>query len=67
MVMDFCDGGTLANLAKEVSLDELEISHLVVQIVEGVRYLHSKNVVHRDLKVLFCFNNNNFRFPHLVG
>lgn len=61
--MDYCDGGTLANLAKEVTLDELEISHLVAQIVDGLRYLHSKNMVHRDLKVFYLFMTSSLTDP----
>jgi serine/threonine protein kinase len=52
MVMDCCSGGSLMAYIKEhTRLAEKEASLFFSQIVCGVEYLHSCNIVHRDLKL----------------
>jgi calcium-dependent protein kinase len=46
-VMEFCSGG---DLFERMPYTEKEAARLVNQIVNAVRYLHSKNICHRDLK-----------------
>lgn len=57
--MELCDTKTLRKWIIEQNADTLEHSQrrqqaLVIaqQIVEGVEYIHSKDLIHRDLKVL---------------
>lgn len=50
IVMEYCDGGTLRNLYKEVYLTEDEIAYIIRKICLGVAHLHSKGLVHLDLK-----------------
>jgi hypothetical protein len=51
VVMEYCDGGTLRDLCREVFLNEQEIAHFCRQILEGLEYLHLKlNRIHRDIK-----------------
>lgn len=50
-VMEFARGGELGTyLNKEKILSEFEARRVFKQLHEAVRYIHSKNVVHRDLK-----------------
>jgi len=50
-VMEFARGGELGNyLNKANILSEFEARRVFKQLHEAVRYIHSKNVVHRDLK-----------------
>lgn len=54
-------GGELFDfLAQKESLSEEEATEFIKQILDGVQYLHSKNIVHFDLKVshlLLCTLN----------
>ncbi len=50
MVMEYCDGGALSTLLKDVVLTEQEIAYIVRQITEGLHYLHNQKRVHRDIK-----------------
>ena len=49
--MEYARGGELGTyLCKEKILTEWEARIIFKQLHEAVRYIHSKNVVHRDLK-----------------
>ena len=53
IVMEYASGGTLSKCiaAREGALfEEDEIWEMFVQIVEGLKYVHSCSVLHRDLK-----------------
>jgi calcium-dependent protein kinase len=50
-VMDFARGGELNTyLCKSGTLSEIETKRVFKQIHAAVKYIHSKNVIHRDLK-----------------
>ena len=51
ITMEYCDGGTLRDLCSEVQLVEEEIAFFCSQLCEGLRFLHEKGYVHRDIKV----------------
>lgn len=52
IILDFASGGEMYNyLQARRHLDETEGSRLFAQLVSGVHYLHSKGIVHRDLKL----------------
>eukprot|EP01062_Namystynia_karyoxenos_P045892 TRINITY_DN3419_c0_g1_i1.p1 TRINITY_DN3419_c0_g1~~TRINITY_DN3419_c0_g1_i1.p1 ORF type:complete len:780 (+),score=165.99 TRINITY_DN3419_c0_g1_i1:152-2491(+) len=52
ILMEFADGGTLAGLVKKlpVRLDESTAATYMHHTLQGVRFLHEKDVVHRDIK-----------------
>jgi len=56
IIMEYCNGGTLKENFRKYRhkygkpFSEKIIQHIMRQIVEAVNYLHSKNIVHRDLK-----------------
>jgi len=61
IVMEFAAGGTLHDLiqsrAKEAIYfeEEEEIAFLFAQLVLPMHYIHSKNILHRDLKAQNIF------------
>eukprot|EP01134_Creolimax_fragrantissima_P008204 CFRG8204T1 len=52
VVMEYCshDLGTLLSHMK-IPFSESEVKCLLIQLLDGVRYLHKRFVIHRDLKV----------------
>lgn len=60
--MEFADGGTLATLIAERNLNdrfsERQILSIVEQITSAVNYMHSQNIIHRDLKTANIFLNH---------
>ncbi|SET05557.1 serine/threonine-protein kinase [Prevotella sp. kh1p2] len=49
IVEEYVDGRSLADYLKENLSDDEKLA-VVVQIAEGLRYIHEKNIVHRNLK-----------------
>jgi len=52
LVMEFYENGSLFNLIhnKKTKLNSEEIEMIAKGIIEGMNYLHSNKIVHRDLK-----------------
>ena len=52
-VMPFVEGETLGKFASEIdySFDEDKIINIVIPILEGLRETHSKQILHRDIKL----------------
>ena len=51
-VMELCAGGDLLSyVRKRRKLNENVAKYLFKQIIEGIGYIHSKNIVHRDIKL----------------
>ena len=64
IVMEYCDGGDLAaqiKAARRTMFSESKILHWFVQIALGVHYMHTNNVLHRDLKTQNIFMTGNGR------
>ena len=55
IIMEYCEGGDLKELidkrfyANEPFSNE-EIIHILIQLCEGLSYIHHKNIIHRDIK-----------------
>jgi len=50
IVLEYCERGSLASLiTKEVLKSQLKMK-LLIDIARGMAFLHSKNIIHRDLK-----------------
>jgi serine/threonine protein kinase len=55
ILMEFCDGGSLHHLATSSSAGRIPESALrsyLYQALKGLRYLHERGIVHRDIKGL---------------
>ena len=51
-VMELCAGGDLLSyVRKRRKLNENVAKYLFKQIIEGIGYIHSKNIMHRDIKL----------------
>ncbi|XP_065357211.1 wee1-like protein kinase [Calliphora vicina] len=47
---EYCNGGSLQSLLQKRSLVESELRILLLHVAEGLRYIHSNDLVHMDLK-----------------
>lgn len=47
---EYCNGGSLQTLLQERTLKESELRMLLLHISEGLKYIHSNDLVHMDLK-----------------
>ena len=50
LVTEYCEGGELFDQVKN-QLSETQIAVIFKQLLSGLAYLHSHNIVHRDLKL----------------
>ena len=62
IIMEYINGGNLFSFVKKRrKLSEKTAKFLFRQIIQGIKYIHSKNIVHRDIKlenILIDVNNN---------
>ncbi|KAK3322443.1 kinase-like domain-containing protein [Apodospora peruviana] len=62
IAMEFCEGGSLDSIYKEVKrlggrTGEKVLGKIAEGVLEGLTYLHSKKIIHRDIKpsnILLC-------------
>ncbi|PSK60803.1 hypothetical protein B9Z65_953 [Elsinoe australis] len=64
VVLELCSGGSLADLLKRRKCVTMpEIRRFMIQVCGAVKYLHTRNIVHRDLKTgnLFLDEHMNIK------
>ena len=66
LVMEYCNGGALSDCLKKYKkmygtpFPEEIVQYLMRQIIDAIRYIHNKKIIHRDLKldnILVHFNS----------
>ena len=61
LVTDYCDCGSLNNIIKHIELNEEEIGYILKSIIDVLLYMHSNQIIHRDIKagnILLDSNGN---------
>ncbi|XP_068908710.1 serine/threonine-protein kinase PLK4 [Tenebrio molitor] len=51
LVLELCHNGELRQYIKCKALTESEVSNIMKQVVEGIKYLHIHNILHRDMSL----------------
>ena len=68
LFMEYVNGGTLSNCLEQymkkynASFSEEIVQHFMRQIIDVFKYIHLKNIIHRDLnldKIMIRLNNEN--------
>ena len=59
MLFSFWKGSVRDYASKHGGLNEEKVRIYCTQILDGVAYLHSNMVIHRDIKGTFILSNNN--------
>lgn len=50
VVMEYMEGGSLTDVVTAHCMSEAQIAAVGREVCEGLRHLHSKGVIHRDIK-----------------
>jgi serine/threonine protein kinase len=52
ILLEYCEGHSLADIMKmrKRAYTEQEIAAIMKQVIEGLSFLHKRNIVHRDIK-----------------
>lgn len=51
MILDYIEGGELLNFLQinKRNLNELAIRDIAASLFSGLKYIHSKNIIHRNI------------------
>ena len=56
ILLELCTNNTLRDLIKKRKyLTELEVQCYMIQLIKGLKYLHSQKIIHRDIKLSNIF------------
>lgn len=50
VVMEYMNGGQLTQIVEQTVLDEGQMAAVTKECLEALEFLHSKNIIHRDVK-----------------
>ena len=48
--MEYMNGGQLTQIVEQTVLDEGQMAAVTKECLEALQFLHSKNIIHRDVK-----------------
>ena len=71
VIIEYCNGGSLGDYKKfyekktKTTLNELFIQKIMRQIADGLEYMHSQHIVHRDIKLDNILLNFN-KYPNYI-
>lgn len=50
IVMEYMEGGSLTDIVTQNYMAEREIAAVCLEVLNGLNHLHSKGIIHRDIK-----------------
>ena len=62
LVLEYCNGGSLYDYSCHYKkkynkrIPELVVQKIIRQIIEGLKFMHKKNIIHRDIKPGECLS-----------
>ena len=71
VIIEYCNGGSLGDYKKfyekktKTTLNELFIQKIMRQVADGLEYMHSQKIVHRDIKLDNILINFN-KYPNYI-